>query len=147
MASSPPNIGELARALHERGGASLDIDLPANATIDLEGQPGVQIDGTKVCFASLADLNRIVAAEVQHALGADGMADAERLFGAAMALQCHEIGHPDQASGRLLAAAQAGGTDALQLRGTLSATAFVYSTCCVPSKTCCRIATCCRFTH
>ena len=115
MASSPPNIGELARALHERGGASLDIDLPANATIDLEGQPGVQIDGTKVCFASLADLNRIVAAEVQHALGADGMADAERLFGAAMALQCHEIGHPDQASGRLLAAAQAGGTDVLQL--------------------------------
>jgi hypothetical protein len=115
VASLPHNIGELARALHERDSASLEIDLPTNATIDPEGQPGVKIDGTNLRFASLADLNRIVAEEVQHELGADGMVDAERLFGAAMVLQRHEIGRPDQASGRLLAAAQASGTDVLQL--------------------------------
>lgn len=115
MVSPPPNFGDLVRALHERGDASLDIDLPANETINLEGQPGVQIVGTKLQFASQADLNRIVAAEVQRELGADGMADAERLFGAAKGLRRHEIGHPDQASGRLLAAAQAGGVDVLQL--------------------------------
>lgn len=115
MASPPPNIGELARALHARGDASIEIDLPASATMDIEGQPGVECDGTKLRFASLADMNRIVAAEVQRELGADGMADAERLFGAAKALRRHEVGHPDSASGRLLAAAQAGGTDVLQL--------------------------------
>jgi len=115
VVSPPPNFGDLVRALHERGDASLDIDLPANETINLEGQPGVQIVGTKLQFASQADLNRIVAAEVQRELGADGMADAERLFGAAKGLRRHEIGHPDQASGRLLAAAQAGGVDVLQL--------------------------------
>lgn len=115
MTSLLPNIGELARALHERGDASLEIDLPTIATIDLEGHPGVQIDGTKLRFAGLADVNRIVAAEVQRELGAAGMADAERLFGAAIELQRHDIGHPDRASGRLLAAAQASGTDVLQL--------------------------------
>ncbi|NMQ30321.1 hypothetical protein E4Q23_22715 [Candidatus Accumulibacter phosphatis] len=115
MASPSPTIGELARALHERGDASLDIDLPANATIDLEGQPGVQINGAKLRFASLADLNRFVVGDVQRELGADGITNAERLFGAAKALQRHEISHPDRASGRLLAAAQAGGTDVLQL--------------------------------
>lgn len=115
MASPPTNIGDLARALHARGDASLDIALPADITIDPEDQRGVQIDGTKLQFASLAELNRIVAAEVQRELGADGMADAERLFGAAKALRRHEIGHPDQASGRLLAAAQVGGVDVLQL--------------------------------
>jgi hypothetical protein len=113
VTSAPPGLGQLARALHERGDASLEIELPADATVDL--QPGAHIDGTKLRFASVVDLNRIVVAEVQRELGADGMADAERLFGAAKALRRHEIGHPDQASGRLLAAAQAGGVDVLQL--------------------------------
>lgn len=113
MTSPPPSLGQLARALHERGDASLDIELPADATIDL--QPGADIHGTKLRFASLVDLNRIVVAEVQRELGADGMADAERLFGAAKALRRHEIGHPDQASGRLLAGAQTGGVDVLHL--------------------------------
>lgn len=115
MTSPLLNIGEIARELHERGDRSLEVDLPANVKIDLEEQPGIQIDSTKLHFSSPADLNRIVAADVQRELGAEGMADAGRLFGAAKALWRHEIGHTDSASGRLLAAAQADGTDVLQL--------------------------------
>jgi hypothetical protein len=113
--SPPLSIGEIARELHERGDASLEIDVPATATINLEGQSGVQIDGTTLRFASLADLNHIVATEVQRELGANGVTDAGLLFGAAKALWRHEIGREDLASGRLLAVVQAGGTDVLQL--------------------------------
>lgn len=114
MTSPPLRIGEIARELHERGDGSLEVDLPTNVTIDPEGHPGVQVDGVKLRFSSLASLNCIVASEVQRELGAVGMSDAERLFGAANALRRHEIGHTDSASGRLLAAAQAAGTDVLQ---------------------------------
>lgn len=115
MVSSTPTLGELARALHERGDGSLEMDLPDDVTVHVVDGAGVLNDGKLIRFASPADLNRVVADDVRRELGADGIADAARLFGAAKSLWRHEIGQTDSAAGRLLAAVQADGVDVLQL--------------------------------
>ncbi|MFP5475453.1 MAG: hypothetical protein ACLGJD_17550 [Gammaproteobacteria bacterium] len=114
--TAPASLPVLARQLHARGDETLEIELPAGSTgVSLAGEVGVVVDGSTLRFASLAELNRIVAADAARELGPVGLADQARLFPAAKDLWRHEIGHADQASGRLLATAAAAGVDVLRL--------------------------------
>lgn len=113
---APASLPALARQLHARGDETLEIELPAGSTgVSLAGEVGVVVDGSTLRFASLAELNRIVAGDAARELGPVGLADPARLLPAAKDLWRHEIGHADQASGRLLAMAAAAGVDVLRL--------------------------------
>ena len=106
MSAEPVTLGSLARELHAQEGAPLAIALPPGAQVDVAGEPGVSIEGGELRFATLADRNRIVAADALRELGPDAAADPQHLFAMAYQLWRHEIGHgDDSACGRLLAAA------------------------------------------
>lgn len=64
-----------------------------------------RLKGNTLEFASLAELNRILAEAAFEGLGATSVVDPNALFDLAYSLWRYEIGHDDQASGRLLALA------------------------------------------
>lgn len=113
---APATLASIARQLHARGDESLEIEIPTGTRLaPPTGEVGVLVGGSTVRFSCLADLNRIVAADVARELGPDGLADSARLLAAAKDLWRREIGRADQASGRLLATAAAVGVDVLRL--------------------------------
>lgn len=99
----PATIEQLAHALHEKDCQELEIEIPQGAQLRITEIPGVSISEGKLRFLTLSDRNRIVAAHVLADMG-ERRSDADVLWNAAQALWRREIGHPDLASGRLLAA-------------------------------------------
>ncbi len=96
-------IAELAAQLHKSRTNSLTIPVPEGKTVDVtDGFSGV-VEGGQVRFASLEDINVIVAAHTLVELRAAGPLTAESLFNAAYKLWRCEIGHSDMAAGRMLA--------------------------------------------
>ena len=98
---------ELALRLHRRDGIELRIDVPAGAVLTVADLPdGCQlVEEAAVQFNSLAARNDIVAMAAFAGLQSSSGIDADLLFERAYELWRHEIGHNDQASGRLLALA------------------------------------------
>lgn len=100
------NIADLAQKLHDEGELKLRLDLP-------HGQVPVEIDLPKGCklvdgaieFESLEVRNVIVAVAAYDHLHRSSDVDPNAIFECAHELWRHEIGHCDQASGRLLALA------------------------------------------
>lgn len=95
-------VASLARQLHVQDGERLEFSLAQGQQLDLLGFDGVTVVDGVLRFATLADRNRILAADTLAALG-DQALDPAELFAAARRLWRHEIGHDDTASGRLLA--------------------------------------------
>ena len=97
---------ELALRLHRQDGIELRIDVPAGAVLTVADLPdGCQLEEAAVQFNSLAARNDIVAMAAFAGLQSSSGIDADLLFERAYELWRHEIGHNDQASGRLLALA------------------------------------------
>lgn len=98
---------ELALRLHWQGGTELRIDVPADAVVTISDLPdGCQlVEDVALQFNSLATRNDIVAKAEFAGLQSSSGIDADALFERAYELWRHEIGHDDQASGRLLALA------------------------------------------
>lgn len=101
---------ELALRLHRQGGIELRIDVPGDAVLTVADLPdGCQlVDETVVQFNSLAARNDMVAMAAFAGLQSSSGIDGHVLFECAYELWRHEIGHNDQASGRLLALASVG---------------------------------------
>lgn len=97
---------ELALRLHRQDGIELRIDVPAGVVLTVADLPdGCQLEEAAVQFNSLAARNDIVAMAAFAGLQSSSGIDADLLFERAYELWRHEIGHNDQASGRLLALA------------------------------------------
>lgn len=98
---------ELALHLHQQGGVELRIDMPAGVVLNAGDLPdGCQLVGdAAVQFDSLMARNAFVAAVALESLQSPSGIDADALFERAYELWRDEIGHSDQASGRLLALA------------------------------------------
>jgi hypothetical protein len=109
-------VEELALRLHRQDGIELRIDVPAGAVLTVADLPdGCQlVEGAAVQFNSLAARNDIVAMAAFTGLQSSSGIDADLLFERAYELWRHEIGHNDQASGRLLALASVS-TDVLTI--------------------------------
>lgn len=107
---------ELALRLHRQDGIELRIDVPAGAVLTVADLPdGCQlVEEGSVQFNSLAARNDIVAMAAFSDLQFSSGIDADLLFERAYELWRHEIGHNDQASGRLLALASVS-TDVLTI--------------------------------
>lgn len=103
-------VAELALRLHREDGISLRIDVPAGAVLAAAELPdGCQlVDATALQFDSLVARNVFVARAAFEELQAPSGVDADALFEHAYRLWRDEIGHSDQASGRLLALASVG---------------------------------------
>jgi hypothetical protein len=92
--------GALALRLHETGTQSLRGEVPPNTVVTDASRPeAFTVTGSTIEFTSLAERNRLVAEETFEEVR--GCPD--ELFEKAYRLWRQEIGHTDQASGRLLA--------------------------------------------
>lgn len=113
-----PLVAELALRLHREDGVGLRIDVPAGTVLTAAEMPdGCQLlDGTAVQFNSLEARNVIVAKATFEGLQSPSGIDTNLLFERAYGLWRNEIGHNDQASGRLLALASVS-TDVLAVAG------------------------------
>lgn len=113
-----PLVAELALRLHREDGVGLRIDVPAGTVLTAAEMPdGCQLlDGTAVQFNSLEARNVIVAKATFEGLQSPTGIDTNLLFERAYGLWRNEIGHNDQASGRLLALASVS-TDVLAVAG------------------------------
>ncbi len=100
-------VAELALRLHREDGTGLRIDVPAGTVLTAAEMPdGCQLlEGAAVQFDSLEARNVIVARATFEGLQSPSGIDANVLFERAYGLWRDEIGHKDQASGRLLALA------------------------------------------
>lgn len=109
-------VVELALNLHRQAGAGLRIDVPAGAVLTAAELPrGCQlVEGVVLQFDSLVVRNVIVASAMFERLQSPSGVDADVLFERAYELWRYEIGHNDQASGRLIALASAN-TDVLAI--------------------------------
>jgi hypothetical protein len=97
---------ELALQLHLGGGSELRIDLPADSILRAAALPyGCRLENDVLEFSSLKERNAIVAEGAFEKLRSPSGVDPSTLFDLAYKLWRHEIGHEDQASGRLLALA------------------------------------------
>lgn len=96
---------ELALRLHQQNGIGLCIDLPADTVLTAANLPvGCQLVGEAVIqFDSLIARNKIVASAAFEVIQSAAGIDVDALFERAYELWRTEIGHDDQASGRLLA--------------------------------------------
>ncbi|MCT9810866.1 hypothetical protein N0K08_09480 [Acidovorax sp. Be4] len=94
---------KLARQLQtvDRGG--LEIEIPSGAQFDLSTTPGTSVDNGKLRFARLEDRNAAAAADAFAELGSPPF-DDQAVWTVAYDLWRREIGNPDMASGRFLAA-------------------------------------------
>lgn len=95
---------EFALQLHRQGGVELRLDIPAGAILTTADLPdGCQlVDEEAVQFDSLSARNVIVARAEFEGIQSPSGVDTEALFTRAYELWHDEIGHSDQASGRLL---------------------------------------------
>lgn len=100
-------VADLALRLHREDGIGLRIDVPAGAALNAAELPdGCQlVDPAALQFDSLVSRNVIVARAAFEELQAPSGVDADALFERAYQLWRDDIGHSDQASGRLLALA------------------------------------------
>lgn len=116
--SDGSQVAELALRLHREDGTGLRIDVPAGTVLTAAEMPdGCQLlDGAAVQFNSLEARNVIVAKATFEGLQSPSGIDTNLLFERAYELWRDEIGHNDQASGRLLALASAS-TDVLAIAG------------------------------
>lgn len=99
-------VADLALILHKEKNTKLHLKLPlaqVAAKIDLP-KGCTLVDGT-IEFESLEVRNTIVATAAYSDLTSSSPVDPDSLFKCAYELWRHEIGHDDQASGRLLALA------------------------------------------
>lgn len=96
---------ELALRLHQTGGIGLRIDIPADWTVTMADLPdGCSLVGeTTLEFDSLRTRNLVIAQAAFEDLHSVPGTNSDALFKRAYELWRDEIGHPDQASGRLLA--------------------------------------------
>lgn len=109
MPSTPESHGislaELALQLHFSRESKLTIQVPEGKILNPNEIASVNVENGCVRFASLADINAIVAAHTLAELRTKGPLEADSLFHAGYKLWRCEIGRPDMASGRLLASA------------------------------------------
>ena len=99
-------IARLALQLHEKKERELRIDLPADSILRTAELPqGCELAKDVLEFSSLRERNEIVAGAAFEELRSPSGVDSNVLFDLAYNLWRHEIGHEDQASGRLLALA------------------------------------------
>lgn len=99
----PVTAGTLARQLQAAGRGELEIEIPSGVQIDPSTTSGASVDGDKLRFARLEDRNAAAASDVLAGLGKPPF-DEEAVWDAADELWGREIGCPDMASGRFLAA-------------------------------------------
>lgn len=95
---------ELALQLHRQHGVELSIGVPEGTALTVADLPdGCQlVEEAAIQFDSLMARNVFVAMAAFEDLQSPSGIDADALFERAYELWCHEIGHSDQASGRLL---------------------------------------------
>lgn len=100
-------VFELALRLHREDGAGLRIDVPAGMVLTATEMPdGCRLlDSAAIEFNSLEARNAIIAKATFEGLQSSSGIDTNLLFEQAYGLWRNEIGHHDQASGRLLALA------------------------------------------
>lgn len=105
MITTQPSVtvGKLARQLLKSDHGELEIEIPVGTQLDPATTPSAVIDSGKLCFASLEDRNSAAALDVLAELG-DPPFDEQVVWAKAYDLWCLEIGNPDMASGRFLAA-------------------------------------------
>lgn len=103
-------VAELALNLHRQAGDGLRVDVPAGAVLTAAELPdGCQLlEEAVLQFDSLVVRNVIVASAMFERLQSPSGVAADVLFERAYELWRDEIGHNDQASGRLLALHSAG---------------------------------------
>lgn len=96
----------LALRLHETGTQSLRGDVPPNTVVTGASQPATfTVTGSVIEFTSLAERNRLVAETNFAEIRERHACDPNEVYEQARRLWRQEIGHPDKASGRLLALA------------------------------------------
>lgn len=99
-------IARFALQLHQQGKRELSIDLPADSILHTAELPqGCNLTKDVLEFSSLRARNRFVAKTAFERLQSPSGIDSDELFNLAYTLWRHEVGHEDQASGRLLALA------------------------------------------
>lgn len=99
-------IARLALQLHKKKERELHIDLPADSILRTAELPqGCELAKDVLEFSSLRERNKIVAVAALDELRSPSGIDSNAIFDLAYNLWRHEIGHEDQASGRLLALA------------------------------------------
>jgi len=99
-------IARLARQLHQEGKRELRIDLPTDSILHTAELPqGCKLAKDVLEFGSIPERNRIVAEATFERLRSPSGIDSDALFDLAYVLWGQEVGHEDQASGRLLALA------------------------------------------
>jgi hypothetical protein len=105
--SSAALVAELALDLHRQRGVGLRINVPAGTVLmAVELPDGCQlVEEGAVQFDSLSARNIIVAKATIESLQSPSGIDVNELFERAYELWRNEIGHTDQASGRLIALA------------------------------------------
>ena len=96
-------IAELALQLHKSRSSSLTIPVPEGKVVDVPNGFSGAVEEGQIRFASLEEVNSIVAGHMLADLRALGPLRAESLFDAAYELWRCEIGRSDMAAGRLLA--------------------------------------------
>jgi hypothetical protein len=100
------HVADLALQLHEERQSQLHLDLPAGQVLtEVELPKGCKLVDGALEFESIEVRNTIVAEAVYERFFPSGDIDGDELFKHAYKLWCKEIGHSDQASGRLLALA------------------------------------------
>ena len=104
--TEPITPSALALRLHQTGTLALRLDLAPNTTVAATTvSAAFALTGDAIEFCSLAERNRIVAEAAFAELHEQFVGEPDQLFEQAHELWRDEIGHPDQASGRLLALA------------------------------------------
>lgn len=99
-------VRNLALQLHEQSQPALRVDLPTEQLLTAINLPnGCKLVDGAIEFESLEVRNAIVATTIYDRFFLLADIDANELFEHAYKLWCKEIGHSDQASGRLLALA------------------------------------------
>ncbi|WMR31365.1 hypothetical protein QT513_19495, partial [Metapseudomonas otitidis] len=103
--SGASNVADLALRLHSEGESSLRLELaPEQVPAEMDLPVGCKLVDGAIEFESLEVRNSIIAtAAYDYYFSSD--IDSNALFEHAFGLWRHEIGHNDQASGRLLALA------------------------------------------
>ncbi len=104
--SGASNIADLALRLHDEGQSKLRLELSSGQVpVEIDLPMGCKFVDGAIEFESLEVRNAIVAAAAYERLHLSSGFDSNALFERAYGLWRHEIGHSDQASGRLLALA------------------------------------------